>query len=94
MGHSRLCTYRCEAVMENGERPIYGAMTLKEAYITGLSCVETEESHLDKIIVFGQTAAGKKTIGSDYLVIYPDGTRERCNIEIPPSFFQNINSYR
>jgi hypothetical protein len=69
MGRSVTCNYHCTASLSNGQNPIFGAMSLKEAYKNGQSCAIAEGAQLVKISVFAQTASGRKAVKKDFIII-------------------------
>ena len=80
MGKSITCNYHCTVNLSNGKNPIGGAMTLKEVLKLGDSYAKHYKADLVKIDVFPQTAAGRKVVRKDFLIMTAAGTIDRFNI--------------
>jgi len=81
MGHSITCTYHCEVSLADRQKLCYGAMNLRDAYGTGKSHAIAYNTQLVKINVMAQTAAGRKIMHKDYLIIDAWGHRDHYFME-------------
>ena len=85
MGRSITCTYHCEVNLSNGQKPIFGAMSLKDAYNNSKSFADSYGCQVVNTIVFAQTKTGQRAMKKDFIIIDSLGNKDHysMNDKIP-----------